>query len=188
VIIDAVREVRPKFSPADVVAEFSSLLKSYRLTEVQADRYAGAWPQEAFRKHNVRLRYANKTTSELFREFLAPLNTGLIALPDNQRLVSQLAGLERRASRAGRETISHPPGGHDDIACAVAGACYAATSDGRRGRTSVGYCVDGAAGRVVWDDDERPGGALGAGKHQVARAGGEYWQTGGLLMQRKKRW
>jgi hypothetical protein len=30
--------------------------------------------------------------------------------------------LERRTSRSGRDTISHPPNGHDDIANSVAGA------------------------------------------------------------------
>jgi hypothetical protein len=31
--------------------------------------------------------------------------------------------LERRTARGGRDTIDHPPGGHDDVANAVAGAC-----------------------------------------------------------------
>jgi hypothetical protein len=40
-VLDAVRERRPPFSPEDVVAEFAALLKSYRITKVQGDRYAG---------------------------------------------------------------------------------------------------------------------------------------------------
>jgi hypothetical protein len=34
----------------------------------------------------------------------------------------QLANLERRAHRSGRDTIDHPPNAHDDRANAVAGA------------------------------------------------------------------
>ena len=34
----------------------------------------------------------------------------------------QFTSLERRISRGGRDSIDHPPGAHDDIANAVAGA------------------------------------------------------------------
>jgi hypothetical protein len=38
-----------------------------------------------------------------------------------------LVGLERRTSRAGKDSIDHAPGGHDDVANAAAGATvYAA--------------------------------------------------------------
>jgi hypothetical protein len=42
-------------------------------------------------------------------------------LLDDKRLQAQLIGLERRTSRAGKDSIDHGPGGHDDIANAVAG-------------------------------------------------------------------
>lgn len=38
------------------------------------------------------------------------------------RLVSQLSNLERRTTRIGRDIVDHPPGGHDDVANAAAGA------------------------------------------------------------------
>ena len=50
------------------------------------------------------------------------LNSGRVALLDSQRLVNQFVGLERKVARGGRESIDHCPGGHDDIANAVAGA------------------------------------------------------------------
>jgi hypothetical protein len=34
----------------------------------------------------------------------------------------QFLGLERRATRGGRDTVDHPRGGHDDVSNAVAGA------------------------------------------------------------------
>ena len=37
-------------------------------------------------------------------------------------LQGQIVGLERRTSAVGRDTISHPDRGHDDVANAVAGA------------------------------------------------------------------
>ncbi len=42
-------------------------------------------------------------------------------LPKSDRLASQLCGLERRVSRAGKDGIDHGPGGHDDLANAAAG-------------------------------------------------------------------
>ena len=37
------------------------------------------------------------------------------------RLAAQLCSLERRTARGGKDSIDHPPGGHDDLANAVAG-------------------------------------------------------------------
>jgi hypothetical protein len=57
-----------------------------------------------------------------FRDLLPLLNSGRIVLPRNDRLQGQIVGLERRTSAVGRDTISHPDRGHDDVANAVAGA------------------------------------------------------------------
>jgi len=54
------------------------------------------------------------------------LNSNRIELLDHPRLINQLTGLERRTSRAGRDTIDHVPGGHDDVANAAAGAAVLA--------------------------------------------------------------
>jgi hypothetical protein len=43
-------------------------------------------------------------------------------------MVAQFVGLERRASRPGRDTVDHAPGTHDDIANAVAGTLTAKAS------------------------------------------------------------
>ena len=86
------------------------------------DRYAGEFPRELFRKHGIAYDLAKQTKSELFRDLLPLLNSGRIVLPRNDRLLGQIVGLERRTSAVGRDTISHPDRGHDDVANAVAGA------------------------------------------------------------------
>jgi hypothetical protein len=58
------------------------------------------------------------------------LNSGRITLPRHDRLVAQIVGLERRVSRAGRDSIDHAPGGHDDIANAVSGVITAISAVG----------------------------------------------------------
>jgi hypothetical protein len=122
-VLDATREIRPPFSPEDVVVEFAALLKSYGLSSVTGDRYAGEWPRERFSEHGIRYEPAEKSKSELYIEFLPILNSGKADLLDNARLIAQLCSLERRTSRGtGRDSVDHPPGAHDDVANAAAGA------------------------------------------------------------------
>lgn len=120
-VVDAMRERKPPFSPESVVEEFAALLKSYGLSEVTGDRYAGEWPREAFRRHGIAYKLAEQPRSQLYQDMLPLLNSRRIALLDSPVLVSQISGLERRVARGGRESIDHPPHGHDDLANAVAG-------------------------------------------------------------------
>jgi hypothetical protein len=128
VIVDAIRERRAPFSPDDVVKEFAATLRSYGVSTVVGDRYASEWPRERFRVHEIEYRVSDKTKSDLYLTLLPLLNSGRIELLDNQRLLNQLTGLERRTSRAGKDSIDHMPGGHDDIANAVAGAAVLAAA------------------------------------------------------------
>src|SRR5437899_870711 len=52
-ILDAIREVRPPFSPDYVVESFVQLLRSYHVRKVQGDRYGGEWPRERFKAHGI---------------------------------------------------------------------------------------------------------------------------------------
>jgi hypothetical protein len=124
-ILDAIRECRPPFSPEAVVKEFSDFLKTFRISRVTGDRYGGEFPRELFRKHGIDYKTSELTKSDIYRELLAPLNSGRIELLDNSRLIAQLCGLERRTSRGGRDSIDHSPGGHDDVINSAAGALVA---------------------------------------------------------------
>jgi hypothetical protein len=123
VVLDALREHKPAFSPEDVVSEFAELLKSYRITKITGDRYAGDWPRERFREHGVSYEPAQKPKSDLYRDLLPAINSRKLDLLDHPRLLTQLVGLERRTARGGRDSIDHAPGAHDDLANAVAGLC-----------------------------------------------------------------
>ena len=65
VIVDCLRERRPPFSPDSVVAEFAATLKSYGISRVYGDRFAGEWPRERFRVHGVEYIVAVKSKSDL---------------------------------------------------------------------------------------------------------------------------
>ena len=126
VIVDAVRERRPPFSPEDCVAEFAGLLKAYGVRTVTGDRYAGEWPRERFRVAGITYELSDRPKSDLYRDVLPLLNSGKVELLDNSRLITQFCNLERRTARGGRDSIDHPPSMHDDLANAVAGAVLSA--------------------------------------------------------------
>jgi hypothetical protein len=60
---------------------------------------------------------AEKPKSDLYQALLPLINGRRIELLDD----GQLTGLERRTSRAGKDSIDHMPGSHDDVCNAVAG-------------------------------------------------------------------
>jgi hypothetical protein len=124
VVVDALREVKPgreTFSPEAVCADFSILLRSYGIASVTGDKYAGVWPVEQFSKFGVTYEQSAAPKSDLYRDLLPLINSRRIDLLDHPKMVSQLCSLERRVARGGKDSIDHPPGGHDDVVNAVAG-------------------------------------------------------------------
>ncbi|MGI4800695.1 MAG: hypothetical protein ACRYG8_43065 [Janthinobacterium lividum] len=121
-VLDVLRETKPPFSPEGTVTEYCALLKSYGLTQVTGDRYAGEWPREQFRKHGIEYVLSDRPKSDIYRELLPVLNSGRAELLDSRILTTQLCGLERRTARGGRDSIDHAPSAHDDLINAAAGA------------------------------------------------------------------
>jgi hypothetical protein len=121
-VLDAIREIKPPFSPESVVAEFCTLLKTYRISTVIGDRYAGLWPRERFQVHGISYDAAAKAKSDLYRDFLPAVNGRRVELLDHPKLIAQLCALERRTWRGGRDSIDHPPNQHDDLVNCAAGA------------------------------------------------------------------
>jgi hypothetical protein len=121
-VLDLLLEEKPPLAPETVVERFSDVLRSYGITRVQGDRYAGEWPRDQFRKHGVAYEVSERPKSDLYQALLPLITSGKVELLDMRRLNRQLLGLERTTSRAGRDSISHLPGGHDDVVNAAAGA------------------------------------------------------------------
>ena len=122
--------MRPPFSPERVIDDFANLLKTYQITSITGDRYAGEFPREQFRKRSISYECSEKPKSDLFRDLLPLLNSGQIVLPKSERLATQLCGLERRVGRSGKDSIDHGVTLHDDLANTVAGAAALAASGG----------------------------------------------------------
>jgi len=119
IIQDVIRGLKSE-KPADVVKEYSELLKQYRVTEVVGDRYSGEWVRQAFQNEGIEYRISDVTASEAFLELLPILDQGSIELLDDRKQTDQLLALERKKGTSGKDRISHPPGGHDDRAVALA--------------------------------------------------------------------
>jgi hypothetical protein len=122
VVHDLLFERHPPFDPYAVTEEIVALLKTYRCSIVTGDNYAAEWVSRAFVKAGVTYRKSQLNRSEIYRGVLPLFMSGRARLLDNKRLVTQFAGLERRALPAGKDRIEHGPGGHDDLANACAGA------------------------------------------------------------------
>jgi hypothetical protein len=121
VVIDCVRERKPPFSPEQVCSEFAEVLKRYRIHKVCGDKFGGGFPPEQFRQFDIIFEQSAKAKSDLYIDLLPLMNSQRIELLDNPRLISQLISLERRTARGGKDSIDHPPGGHDDLINSVAG-------------------------------------------------------------------
>ena len=136
-ILDAVIEVRPPLDPEQTVAEFAALLRRYGVTRIVGDKYAGEWPPARFAEHGVEFEQSARPKSDLYRDLLPLLNARRIELLDHPRLSAQLAGLERRTARSGRDSIDHAPGRPRRF-----GQCGRRRAGGRRPRSPA------AAGRA----------------------------------------
>ena len=122
VVLDCLREIKPPFSPENVVAEFSQLLKSYNTFSISGDHYAKLWPVESFRRHGIRYEQDALPKSDLYAGALLPLlNSQRIELFDLPALIGQICSLERSTRHGGADRIDHPAHGHDDLVNAVAG-------------------------------------------------------------------
>lgn len=151
-ILDLVREVIPPFSPEAVCEEFADILKGYRITKVGGDHYAGEWPREQFRKFGINYEPSADSRSELYGALLPLINSRCVDLLDNNKLINQLTCLERRTSRNGKDSIDHPPGGHDDIANAAAGAlcrAWKVAPEWRRDRSNQQPMTANTGGREL---------------------------------------
>lgn len=136
VILDVIRRRVPPFNPADVVAEFSKVLREYRCREVVGDRYSAEWVVSAFRENSIWYRNSERDRSQIFAEALPLFTRGEVELLDDKVLLAELRSLERRTRAAGREFISHNPGGHDDSANSACGALVLAQMRPRHVTTS----------------------------------------------------
>ncbi len=148
-VLDVVREIRPPFNPDEATKELCEVVKGYGINTVTGDRYAGEWPRERFRAHGISYDIAEQTKGEIYKSLLPLVNGRRAELLTNARLVAQLQALERRVGRGGKDSIDHPPNGHDDVANAAAGALVSGDAGGIRYRVRRFHVAPGHAEQVL---------------------------------------
>ncbi len=159
VILDVCRGVKPPFNPSTVVADFAALLKSYRVHTATGDRYGMEWVREQFQKQGITYRHSGRSKSELYLEALPLFAQGTVSLLDHPTLARELMQLERRTSRSGKDSVDHPPAGHDDLANAACGVL-----------ALIGRADTGPRIRDFLTDDERRGYELMRSQHAAMQA------------------
>jgi len=127
-VLDLVVEVKPPFDPIAVAGELAATLKRYGIECAHADRYAGGFVVEAFRRYGLHVEQDADPKSQVYLACLPLLAARRVDLLDLPRLRGQLAALERRRRSGGRDVVDHPPGGRDDLANAAAGALVLANA------------------------------------------------------------
>lgn len=137
VVLDCLRERRPRFVPSEVVAEFAAVLKLYRLSQVTGDHFSGGFVRDAFAAHGITYWPSKLTRSEIYLAGLPLLLSGRARLVDHKGLRTQLAGLERRTRMGGRDIVDHAARAHDDTANAAVGALVLAETRQARPTTPV---------------------------------------------------
>jgi hypothetical protein len=124
VVLDVMHARRPPFQPEAVVADYCATLKRYGLTRVCGDRYSLGWVVESFERHGIVYDNDVPAKSEIYLSSEPLFAQGRVRLLDHRVMLSELRQLERRTQSGGRDSVDHPPRGHDDCANACAGALW----------------------------------------------------------------
>ena len=134
IALDLCREFRPPFLVDNCIAEVVETCRSYGVARVVGDKFSGDFLRQQFLVHELRYEASPRTKSEIYLSALPLINSNRIELLDDERTTKQALALERTVARGtGRETVDHPPGGHDDKFNAAAGAIVLAFDQASRG-------------------------------------------------------
>lgn len=122
VVLDLVRAWRPPFNPSGVIGEAAAILKAWGLSSTTGDRYAPGFVLEAFRTHDIAYEFSARDRSAIYLDALPLMNSKRAVLLDDDDVLRQLRGLERRRGSSGRDRVDHRPNASDDRINAAAGA------------------------------------------------------------------
>jgi hypothetical protein len=140
-VIDLIRERKPRFVFADVVCEWAALLRAWGIHEVFSDRFGAGLCTDEWARKGIRARDCDNSTAENYIASLPLLTSGRARLVDSAVVRSQLTSLERKVV-GGHETVEHPKAAsaHDDVATCVCGALVTA-AQASRGMAGVALSV-----------------------------------------------
>jgi hypothetical protein len=128
-VLDLVKRWKSPHSPENVIGLMQSqYLIPYGVRKVTGDNYSAEFVKNTFERHGIRYLRSEKNKSQLYLELMPKITSGEVELLDDDLLLTQLCGLERRTRVGGRDSVDHLPGHKDDVANAVAGAITVASA------------------------------------------------------------
>ena len=85
VVLDVIREYKPRFVPALVIGELVRLLKFYNnVKEVYGDKFGGGFHSSEWQRHGITFKPCENTTSQNYLTLLPMLLSGRARLRNNQ--------------------------------------------------------------------------------------------------------
>jgi hypothetical protein len=66
-VLDLATERKPPFSPEQVVSDFCGILRTYNVTEVNGDRYAGSFSSELFERNGIKYVASERNKNDLYK-------------------------------------------------------------------------------------------------------------------------
>jgi phage terminase large subunit-like protein len=109
----------PPFNPRQAVRKFVEVLRSYRLSRVMGDNFAGRTFAVDFEADGISYDVCSRPKTELYEQLEPALNAGEVELLDEPKLQEQLLTLVVRGTK-----IDHENNSHDDWANAAAGCVW----------------------------------------------------------------
>lgn len=107
----------------NTLSEVAAILKLYRCAEVRTDQHASEPIREGLARRQIHARYepwTSETKSAAYTTLKVALNSRLIDLPDDKDLISELCGLQVKATATNFPRIAAAGAGKDDRAIVVA--------------------------------------------------------------------
>jgi hypothetical protein len=120
-VVDFVKEYKPPHNPYEVVSSMCGECRRFSIRQIVGDNYSAEFVKQAFEGNGIRYKKCEFPKSQIYVELIPKICSGEIELLDNEKIIGQLAGLERRTRSGGRDVVDHGFGRHDDVANACAG-------------------------------------------------------------------
>jgi hypothetical protein len=147
-ILDLLLEFRAPYDPKQVISQIVEAARPYHIMKIIQDRHAIGWIASDLKRFSIEVEPCEFDKSKIYEHFAVLMNKLQIELLDNERLRTQIMGLQKFLRGGGSITIDHLRGGHDDLVNAAAGACVAVSR-----QESVGAAI-GVLYDVYPRDDE----------------------------------
>lgn len=132
VVIDYLKEYKSPHNPLECIGDMARQLKKFAIRKVTGDNYSGEFCVQQFCNHGILFDKCKLPKSALYLEAISMICSRTVEILDDEVLIRQLCGLERKTRSGGKDSVDHPAGGKDDVANSVVGVMYCTAKRKRR--------------------------------------------------------